>query len=39
MLYMDSIVAFIANLFNFVRIDQMIKPFDDAVIILLSSTT
>lgn len=39
MFYMDSIVALIAKLFNAVRIDQVIQPFDDAVIVLLSSTT
>ncbi len=38
MFYMD-IVALIVNLFNSIRIEQVIQPFDDVVIILLSSTT
>lgn len=39
MLDMYSILTFIANLFNYVRGDQVIEPFESAVIILLSSTT
>jgi len=39
MIYMDNILAFIANLFDSVRIEQVIQPFEDAVIILLSGTT